>query len=466
MKTIILKPQERIATHFGLVLFVYIFSYFSTILMPFAMILFVTIVALKNYFLSLRVAIIATVVLINNQFIISDFLNTIYEQPKLHMYTIVLLFYYVVIGLIFKFSKFRLTKELKYFLFLTLIVFLSSYQNVSKSILFLINVVGGFIMLFIMINSFSKFFNYKNIHLFKVLEKDYFYIVLITLIFSLSITFIDLTNDFEYLRIQAESLAHFRGKGEVVLLHGFPKQYTTAFLNFDFLLRYTPFINDPVRAANWYLYFGIFLLYFKFNSFIKFLFLSILFVFFISCWSKGAFISVFLISLFYLLYKYKLYKLAILLFVTITTIFIILSGILKSSAVIHVMGLLLPFKANIDIHYFFGNDFFQAGNMGRIDFENWTESVKRGAESLVGTYMYAYGLLGVFIYMLIHYKTIKLLNHKKIYIVASIITVSLFISFLQEGQYNLLQVYSMCMVLFFLMVKIKLKENKILGFTS
>ena len=374
------------------------------------------------------------------------------------MYTIVLLFYYIIIGLIIKFSKFRLTVELKYFLLLTLIIFLSSYQNLSKSILFLINVVGGFLLFFILQSSFLQYFNYKNIYLFKILERDFFNIILITLFLSISITFIDLTNNFEYLRMQATSLAHFRGDGEVVLLHGFPKQYTTAFLNFDFLLRYTPLINDPVRAANWYLYFGIFLFYFKINKYFKILLLIILFTFYITCWSKGAFISAILIALFYNLYKYKLYKLAIFIFISLTMIFIILSGILKSSAVIHVMGLLLPFQSNIDIHYFLGNDFYQAGNMGRIASENWTESVKRGAESLVGTYMYAYGLIGILFYMLIHYRTINKLILQGYIIIASLITVTLFVSFLQEGTYNLSQVYMLIILSFFLIGNLYIKK--------
>jgi NAD/NADP transhydrogenase beta subunit len=124
-----------------------------------------------------------------------------------------------------------------------------------------------------------------------------------------------------------------------------------------------------------------------------------------------------------------------------------------------VLGLLLPFKADINMHYFIGNNFFQAGNMGRIDGEHWMDSVARGAESLVGTYMYAYGLIGVLVYITIHYKTIKILNKKKISIVAAILTVGLFVSFLQEGQYNVLQVFSMYLLAFFLIGRKKLKEK-------
>jgi len=205
---------------------------------------------------------------------------------------------------------------------------------------------------------------------------------------------------------------------------------------------------------------SIFILNFNINKNIKILLVSILWVFLINCWSKGAFLSIFFILIFYFLYQYKYYKFSIIFFISITALFIYLSGILKTSAVIHVLGLLSPFQSEINIHYFFGNDFFQAGNMGRLDEENWMESVKRGAESLVGTYMYAYGLVGVFLYMLIHYSTIRFLNQQRMYLVASLITVGLFVSFLQEGQYNVLQVYSLYLLVFFLIGKIKIKRMK------
>jgi len=97
--------------------------------------------------------------------------------------------------------------------------------------------------------------------------------------------------------------------------------------------------------------------------------------------------------------------------------------------------------------------------MGRINDEHWMDSVARGAESLVGTYMYAYGLLGVILYILISYKIIRLLNKYELHLVASIITVSLFVSFLQEGQYNVMQVFSMYLTIFFLVGREKIKNK-------
>jgi hypothetical protein len=453
------KSLNSSSTNFAFVFIVYIFTFALTAIMPISILLVVFAFALKNSFLALRIAIISTVALINNQFILSGITNYFYEQKSLHVYVIGILFYFILFWILKFFSKITFTKELKFFIFLTIIIFFMSYQNIFKSIQFLFNVVGGFLGLFILINALLKNFNYNNIQKFKTLEKDFFYIILLIMFLSFAIIIIDLTTNFAYLQAQAQALSSLRGDGEVKLLNGIPKQYTTGFLGLDFLVRYTSLINDPLRGAYWYLYLSLFLIGMEVNQNIKIIMIFILFLFLINCWSKGVMLSMFFISIFYFLYRYKLYKFSIIFFISIIILFIYLSGILKTSAVIHVLGLLLPFQSDININYFLGHDFFQAGNMGRIDGEHWMDSVARGAESLVGTYMYAYGILGVFLYMKIHYKTIKLLNRFKMYLVASIITVGLFVSFLQEGQYNVLQVFSMYLLIFFLIGRNKFKDK-------
>jgi len=315
---------------------------------------------LKDTFLALRIAIISTVALMNNQFVLSAITNYFYEQKSLHIYAIELLFYFSAIGLLKFFSKkITLIKELKLFLLLTIIIFFMSYQDFFKAVQFSFNVVGGFLMLFILLNSLLKEFNYNNIEKFNILEKDLFHLILLIVILSLAIIYIDLNSDFMYLITQAQALSSFRGDGELEFLHGIPVQYTTGFLDIDFLIRYTSLINDPVRAAYWYFYLSLFLVSFKININIKIIILFILFVFLVACWSKGVFISIFLISIFYAMYRYRLYKFSIFFFIFVTVLFIYLSTILKSSAAVHVLGLMLPFQANIDINYFFGNNFFK-----------------------------------------------------------------------------------------------------------
>jgi len=442
------------------VFIIYVFTFILTSIMPISVLILIFAFALKDTFLALRIAIISIIALINNQFVLSAITDSFFNQTKLHVYVIGILFYLIIFLLIKLFSKRKFTKALKLFIFITILIFFMSYQNFFKSIQFLFNVVGGFLGLFILINSIIKDFNIDNISKFKILEKDYFYIIVVILLLSFAIIIIDLNTNFSYLNMQAQALSSLRGDGEMKLIGNIPAQYTTGFLGIDFLVRYTSLINDPLRGAYWYLYLSLFLIGFKVNQYIKILMLFILGIFLLNCWSKGVFISIFFISIFYILYKYKFYKFSLLVFIFITVLFIYLSGILKSSAVIHVLGLLLPFKEDMNLNYFIGNNFFEAGNMGRIDGEHWMDSVARGAESLVGTYMYAYGLVGVSIYMFIHYQTINILNEYKHYLVAAVITIGLFISFLQEGQYNVLQVFSIYMLIFFLVGRKKIKDLK------
>lgn len=458
------SDKKMMVTHnssvnnFAFVFIVYIVAFGLTVLSPLSVLFLIFAFAMKDTFLALRIAIISTVALINNQFVISSVTSYFYEQKSLHIYAIGILFYFIVFNIIRLFSQITLTKELKIFIFLVVLAFLMSYSNIFGSVKFVLNVIGGFLGFFLLVNTLIKKFNYCNLNKFAILERDFFFIVVTILLLSFAIIVVDIVSDFEYLKMQAQALSSFRGHGEVKLLHGIPRQYTTGFFNIDFIIRYTSLINDPLRGAYWYLYLSLFLIGVKVNEYIKTVMILILFLFLISCWSKGAFLSMFFITIFYFLYRYKYYKFAIFFFVMITLLFIYLSGILKTSAAVHVLGLLLPFKADIDFHYFFGNNLFQAGNMGKLESDSWMDLVKRGAESLVGTYMYALGLTGVAIYLKIHYETIKILNRNKIYILASIVTVGAFVSFLQEGQYNVLQVFSLCILAFFLIGRHKLKE--------
>ena len=133
------------SSNFTFVFIIYVFTFIITSIMPISVFILIFALALKDTFLALRIAIISIVVLINNQFVLSAITDNFFDQTKLHVYVIGILFYFIIFLLIKLFSKTKLTKAIKLFMFITILVFFMSYQNFFKSILFLFNVVGGFL---------------------------------------------------------------------------------------------------------------------------------------------------------------------------------------------------------------------------------------------------------------------------------------------------------------------------------
>ncbi|ADY29185.1 hypothetical protein [Cellulophaga lytica] len=440
--------------HFLFVSLVYIAVYILTIIIPFSPLIIILVLLNYNKKLALRVSIIALVAILNNQFVISNLSVSLYGLGKLHIYQAGILFYLIIVLLITIFSRFKLINTLKLFGCYVVVFFLLYYSNIIKSILFSFNVFGGFFMFFLLL---SCLINYRKKDLkvyYDQLTFDFFYLIFFILIASILISLIDLSTNFYLLKYQATAVSNFRGSNENILfVNGFPKIYVTGFGNYDFILRYTPLVNDPVRAGYWYVCFIMFILFIIRKITIKLFLLPILLVLLVLTWSKGAIIFIVLIGVYYFLFKKKMQNTAYLFFIGTLSLMIYLSGILKTSAAIHVLGLKIPFEQSFGLRYLFGNGLHKAGNMGRLEGEHWMESVSRGAESLVGTYFYAFGLIGFLLYSRLHIIYIKKFNSNGFFVVSSILISSFFISFLQEGQYNVFQIFPFLLFSFFVIFK-------------
>lgn len=447
--------KNQIVESFFLVLFVYFLV--LTLGSFFSFLLFFTVLILSFYssFLALRISIPVLIFLIANQFLIQKISEDISLFGNSNVYTSGGLFYLVIFLIIKVFSKFKFDKFSLLFLIPFLFAFVNSLNNLSGAILFSLNVFGGFFLLFYMINCLLNYVNKEKIGQFKILEYDFHAVIFFIFIFSILYMLYDYTTDFSLFKYYVESIETLRGEAEDKI-EGIPRQFWTAVFNFDYVLRYTPFINDPIRSAYWCMYIFLFVVTTKlFSTLSKWSISVIYLILFIMCWSKGVYISFLLISGFFFLLKNQFYKLVIFLFVLITSINIYLSTILKTSGIIHVAGLMEPFKVPININYFLGNDLYQAGNMGRLEDEFWSDSVIRGAESLVGTYMYAFGLIGVLLFFIMHFYVIRKMYNEKLYILACILLVALSVSFLQEGQYNIFQSFIIVLIMFFTIYKSK-----------
>lgn len=460
MNSILWNYKSRNIEHFSFVSVMYILLYVLSILIPFSLFIIVLFTFFYNRFLCLRISIVGLVMLVNNQFVLDGLTQDIYGFGKFNVYQAGLLFYIVVFSLIYHFSRISFSFLIRIFLLHLSVLMVFYILHIFESFLFLFNVLGGFLALFTLLYCLSTTVKSDKYRHFQVLKFDFFYIIIFIIIASFFITVIDICTDFILLKYQANSISNYRGGGEVLFVNGFPKIYTTGFGNYNFLLRYTPLINDPIRAAFWYISFIIFIGSISFNIFQKILVQFILIILLLSCFSKGGILFLTLTFIFYFFYKRNHMIASYLFFINLLGIMIYLSFFLKSSAIIHVLGLLEPFKSSLNLNYFFGHGLYEAGNMGRKLDEYWFDSIKRGAESLVGTYFYAFGVLGVLTVIRIHYTTIKKLIFQNYFIIAAIITSSLFVAFLQEGHYNIFQIYPFIMVIFFLYCQKKYLKEK------
>lgn len=447
--------RNQIVESLFLVFFIYLLV--LTVGSFFSFILFFIILALSFYsnFLALRIAIPMLVFLIANQFLIQKISEDISLFSSSNVYTSGGLFYLIIFLIIKIFSRFTFDKFSFIFLIPFLFSFLNSLNNISGAMLFSLNVFGGFFLLFYLIGCLLKYVNKGNINKFKILEYDFHVIIFFIFIFSILYMLYDYATNFSLFKYYVESIETLRGEA-ADKIDGIPRQFWTAVFNFDYVLRYTPFINDPIRSAYWCMYIFLFVVSTKLLSvFSKGSIALIYLILFVMCWSKGVYISFLLITGFYFLLKNKFYKIVIFLTVLITSINIYLSTILKTSGIIHVAGLMEPFKVSVNINYFLGNDLYQAGNMGRLEDEFWSDSVVRGAESLVGTYMYAFGLIGVILFIAMHFYIVRKMYNEKLYLLSCILLVALSVSFLQEGQYNIFQSFIVALVMFFSIYKAK-----------
>lgn len=441
-------------------LFLVFFIYFLVLTIGsfFSFLLFFIILILSFYssFLALRIAIPVLIFLIANQFLIQKISEDISLFGSSNVYTSGGLFYLIIFLIIKIFSKFTFDKFSLVFLIPFLASLLNSLSNISGAMLFSLNVFGGFFLLFYMLNCLLCYVNKDSVDKFKILEYDFHIIIFFIFIFSMLYMLYDYATNFSLFKYYVESIEVLRGEAEDKI-DGIPRQFWTAVFNFDYVLRYTPFINDPIRSAYWCMYIFLFVISTKLLSVFSRRSIALIYlILFIMCWSKGVYISFLLITGFYFLLKNKFYKVVLFLTVLITAINIYLSTILKTSGIIHVAGLMEPFKVPVNIHYLIGNDLYQAGNMGRLEDEFWSDSVVRGAESLVGTYMYAFGLVGVVLFITMHLYVVRKMYNEKLYLLSCILLVALSVSFLQEGQYNIFQSFIIVLIMFFTIYKAKI----------
>lgn len=428
------------------VLVSYLISCILAIIFPFGIIFLPFSIYIISPILSLRFAVISFTALVNNQYTLIGLAHKVDTYSFQIAYIAGFLFYFVVFVLFSKVLRPKLSKSLLFLIILFTISFIKSFPNFSRAAIIFFNVMGGFLSLFLILNSSLK---KKGKYYLEILLKDFFALTIIITFLSILVVIIDLPFNLWFLKFHAKYLDLYRGEHNNFLMN-IANAYITSVGPIENWIRYTPLLNDPIRSAYWYLYI-LYFIYFYIrpniqNLFPKLLMLFISLSFLLVCLSKGALSLLVYTMLFAFLFKRGMYKISLLLFLVILLFSIVLSTVIKSSAAIHVMGLLLPFKQNLDLRYFIGNKLALAGNMGRIPGESWIEAVERGAESLVGTYMYSVGLVGVLLYLKIHWNTIKLKLKERKYPLAALLTGSLIITFLQEGHYNIMQVFPLLMV--------------------
>lgn len=455
--------KDNFINSFLFVLISYFLSIFFSFLNPFFVILIVLLICSINFILCLRFSVIACFAMINNQYTIigmsinyigySSYINYIFAG------CVAILFFFIVFSFVYSFVKLYISKNIIYFIVVSLFMFVVNTNHVFKSIQFFVNILSGLLLYSILIESALKNIKKTYCNDFYILRMDFLSLLLLIIILNLVIFTIDIVNDFEYLRFHGEYLAYNRGNGEIVYVKNIPKQYVTAVFNSDFIIRYTGILNDPIRSGYFYLYSFLFLLTIRFNFNIKVIFLFFYFLFFIFCFSKSVLLYLCCFFIFYIAYSKNFFTISFIIFISIIALVLILAFELKSSGVTHAYGLILPFMGKFDFYYFLGHGVHESGNMGRIANEALYDSLSKGAESLIGTYMYGYGLVGIFMLCSLFLSIIKIANNKGCYFVSSIITSSLIISLLQEGHYNIMTIYTCLIVSFYYILYKRLNEN-------
>lgn len=331
--------------------------------------------------------------------------------------------------------KFNIDALLMSFSFCVLLAFIRSVDAPIKSIVFIGNLLVPFLLIYIFVTSkLRSGIDKEKIKSMTMLLMDLvvFWIALYSLI--------DLITSFNLYRFSSINLSAVRSNEIEYLPNKIPVNFHTSILGMDFL-RYMGFIGDPLRSA----YFGMFLSLLGFqyqtSSLRKIVYVTVGLALMFSVLSKGAFLTFFCVITFWVLLNYKQHTAFVISVILAFATTLFLATDTSTSGFIHLSGLIGPFISLSGTEFLLGDKLYLAGNMGRVAGEAWTESVLRGAESLIGTYMYAFGIIGVTIFIAMHIKMIVVNVLDQNNVVAAFIAGSLIVVFLQEGHYNSSQAF-------------------------
>lgn len=348
------------------------------------------------------------------------------------------------VNMIYCLYKMNLDILLIAFILCVLFAFYRSIDYPIKTVSFIGNVIIPYTLLYIqLISKPRSVIDHVKVGKMIILIVD-------LVVFSMIIyTIADLVSSFEMYRFSSINLAATRGEEIAYLTNGIPVNFQTSILGMEFM-RYMGFIADPLRSA----YFGIFLILFglqgKTGVLRSLVYMIVGLVFVVTVLSKGAILTLFCVITFWFLLNYKLYAAFIASTILLFSCTLFLAADTSTSGWIHLSGLIGPFTFLSGPEFLYGDKLYLAGNMGRILGEPWTESVLRGAESLIGTYMYSFGIIGVSISIMMHIKMIIVNILDQNNAIASFVTSSLIIIFLQEGHYNSSQAFLFSISLIFL----------------
>lgn len=198
------------------------------------------------------------------------------------------------------------------------------------------------------------------------------------------------------------------------LVNQLPRTWFTSFFGIEYFQRLNGLSADPIMFGYITSILAIISFYYFKNSIVKIFVISLMFLFIVLSFSKGALYLFLLFTLFLVISPTFIYKniwiwvCVVLLFVGINALISIGKG---SSADIHFLGLYLPFSAAGNysfVELLIGHGYTSGGNLakaiGVVNDANWLYT---GAESGVGTIFFQTGIIGLIFVVSLYFRQLQ-----------------------------------------------------------